>query len=250
MKQLILRSFVIILAILCTSCAQNEKSENKILKEIAVVDSILNSQYYPSKVSIINDTILNIEMELPELEFFSNSKMKIIREMSICSTVKYLDGINGVLFTQYNSKKIGNPKYFRKKYLPKQSLLWLSQLEINNKTLFDFKKYIVQHIRTDKLYLFAGIVKGLYLMSGDGKTLPANYEDYFGMVEQYSLECQGKLKNNYYRELLYRIKFFASEPELKLFPNFDTRDVDYFLHYNNEYYKKNNLLLKDTTFYK
>jgi hypothetical protein len=187
-------------------------------------------------------------MELPELEFINETKMKIIREMSICAIIKYLDGFKGIMFTQYNKKHIGDKKYYKKKYLPSVSLSWLFHIEVENKTLYDFKNYIVKHIKTDKIYKFDGVIRGMYLMNGDGKTVPDNYEDYFKIIEQYSLECQGLLKGNYYREFLYRIRILAYDPEY--FNDFDVNDVNYFLYYNNEYYKKNNLLLKDTLFYK
>jgi hypothetical protein len=231
----------------CDENSKDEQAKDNVLSQIKVCDSILNKQYYPSKVFVSNDTVLNIEMELPELEFYSQTKMKIIREMALCSIISQLEGIKGVVFVNYNNKHKGESKYYSKKYLPKSSLEWLQNLATENKTLFDFKSYIVKNIRGDKLYEFDGVVKGIYQLHSGQKITNDDYEDYFEILEQYSLECQGKLEGNHYREFLQRIKFLASDPAN--FPDFDVNDVNYFLYYNNEYYKKNNLLIKDTVFY-
>lgn len=233
------------------SC-DNKTNDTEVLtaSHIIKIDSILDKKFYPSKVAVFNDTVLNIEMELPELEFTSETKMKIIREMALYSIIELTDRYKGVIFTNYNNKHPYDKRYISKTYLPKESLTWLKNLPKENKTLLDFKTYVVTNIKGDKLYKFDGVVHGIYTLHSDGRKVDKtddNYEDYFEIIEQYSLECQGKIEGNHYREFLHRIKFLSSDTIN--FPDFDPNDVNYFLYYNNDHYKKNNLLITDTIFY-
>jgi hypothetical protein len=99
------------------------------------------------------------------------------------------------------------------------------------KTYYDFKKYLVLNVKGEKLSNLNFIIDDI-LKNKDNKKYKnaVKGNDYIQLIMSYATDyCLSKQKNEFYRKLLIAVKEVAGNK--KVWPNFNSEDIDYFLNY-------------------
>ncbi len=211
----------------CQPAYLSEAEKRHLEKEISTQ---VSEKIYPSTAKFISDSCLEIRMDLPELEFFAEERLTLVRKITIAEFGEHnRKKLKEVMFIAYNSKHIGNPTYYRETLLPQEAMEWTAQVLEKDKVRYDFLRFTFRNIRGMEFVDYSALCKGVFEWEQRKKLKEGEYPHFISVIEEYSQECQGKIAGNFYQNTLVKMKRLYAENK-DLFEYIDENKMDYFMN--------------------
>ncbi|MFN7910832.1 MAG: hypothetical protein ACK5QC_03345 [Bacteroidota bacterium] len=229
---------LIFCSLMIVSCNDNKPvSENKLeigekpfndsLNTNRTIDQALNNISHKTKSKWVGDT-LQINLLVDKDDYISEHYIEVLTEVIVCDVSEILKPnckIKLIECTEFESKNT-NVEIINNEMI--QKILSVNKVKI----YYDFKKYIVNNIKGEKLVKLNLIIEKLIKDRKSVESNPLSKNDFIIATMEYATKyCLPSNKNDFYRKLLLAIKEISIDKEL--WPDFNPKDVDYFLDYCN-----------------
>ncbi len=218
-----------------TKSSENEKVKlnTNTSKETTVInidfkqtdENLNNILGHKTFTKLSNDTLC-IDLFVNNDDYVSENYLRILFELVACSVSKNVKKNQVIKITECleNGRRNETPEIIDNAMLEKI-------LSVNNvKIYYDFKKYIVNNIKGEKIGKFNMIIEHLIKNRKSKRPNPLKENDFVQAVMSYATYyCLATEKDDFYIKLLLAIKETAQDKEL--WSDFNPADIDYFLNY-------------------